>query len=527
MRIRNSLFRSAVIILSVAALATQLSACGSQIVRPKGSSSEAKETETPKLASEIFAEGANNALFEAVEKSERLGSVQLSLLLNPGAQLNETQSNYTKSSLTLINTEDESGNIVMSVESSLDAATGDSAMVASVQAGNEVAQSSGVYFTGNTMLIKKANAEKPMIQHTLDPSVAESFKSLSSIERFMRVLSDTTKPKMTDEEWSKAIEAFLQSVTASAQETNYVSEQQAVTVAGTSQDCTSTTLTLSGENAISAVRGMATLISLDPSFKAFFISQYLLDEETYGVTGMDGVLRDLDAMTPEERNEMTLTFKTLQGEKTSAVYLSAVTGAKTMSILFKFFEDGYARENDIVFTGFDGSSVKMNETNVSTGGDNYTGQIIFDDIAPGGVLQEHSEIATTSAITENSFAANVQFKYSRVATPSMSAMEFGAALDYSQQESAQGTSGSSTGTISIISEGETQTLNVSMSLEQLDSPPPITVPQFIPTAGISTSDQTGIYNALLGDSEGAPNTDAFNLAPMTGRMMAAFALVLI
>ena len=523
---RNRLFRSAVILFSAAALATQLSACGEKIVRPEGvSTPAAAETEAPKLTSEIFAEGAKTALINAVDKSERIGSAQLSILLNPGAQFDDNKSNYTKSTVTLINTEDDSGNLVISFESSRDSASGDSSMVASVQAGNEVAQSSGIYFTGNSMLIKKADPEKPMIQHTLDPAVASSYKSLSAIERFSRVLSDTTKPKMSDDEWSAAIDAYLQSVAAASQETNYASEQQNVAMAGTSEDCTAITLTLTGQSAAAVTRGMVSLIATDPSFKAYFVSQYMLDESTYGVTGMDGALRDLDAMTPDEINAMTLTFKMLSGEKTSAVYLNAVTGARALTVLFKFYEDGNVRENDISFTGFDGGSIKMTEQNCSAGGDNYTGQIVYDDIAPGGISQEHSEITTLSTITQGSLTANVQFKYSRAAAGGMDAMDFGAALDYSQTETAQGTSGTSTGTFTVTTGGEAQTLNLSMSLEQSSVCPPIAAPQFIPGAGISSTDQAGIYNALVGDSENGTNTDAFNRAPMTGRTLAALVLI--
>ena len=521
MRIRNRLFRRAVIILSTAALATQLSACGSESVKPNGAAAE--ETETPKLASELFAVGAKDALLEAVKKSERIGSAQLNLLLDPGAQLDNTQSNYTKSSVSLIDPQDAQGNLTLSMEAVLDGTTGDSSMVTSIQAGGEVAQSGGIYFTGNTMLIKKANSEKPMIQHTIDPVVAGSFKSLSAVERFVRVLSDTTKAKMSDDEWSTSVDTYLHSVTAGAQETNYVSEPQSVTLAGKAVDCTATTLTLTGEAAIAAARGMVTLISQDPSFKSYFVSQYLIDENNYGVTGMDAALRDLDGLTPEERSAMTLSFKTLQGENTSCVYLNAVTGAKSMTLLFKFYNNGNARQNDITFTGFDGGGITMTEQNSPAGGDNYTGQIVYDDIAPGGAPQEHMELATQSTITQASYMAKVQLKYNRAALTNMSAMDLSANLDYSQQKTAQGTSGTSTGTIVFTSEGEATTLNMSMTLEQSNIVPPVSVPQFIAGAGVSTADQTSLY-AALGDDESL-NSDTYNRAPATGRTLAALMLV--
>ncbi|NCC69942.1 MAG: hypothetical protein EOM14_17465, partial [Clostridia bacterium] len=325
------------------------------------------------LESEVFAVGVKEALLDALEKSNHIGSTQLNLLFDPGAQFDNIKSNYTKSEVTLTNPEEGGDAIMLSMESVLDASSGDSSMAASVQSGSEVAQAGGIYFTGNTMLLRKADVEQPMIQHTLDPTVAESYKSLSAIERFNRVLSDTTKPKLSDEEWDAAIDAYLQTVTINAQETNYVSEQQSVTLAGTEQDCTATTLTLSGEKAIVVARGLVSLIAQDTSFKSIFVSQYMISEDTYGVTGLDGVLRDIDALTPEERGAMTLTFKTLQGEQASAIYMSAATGQKTMSLLFKFFKDGYIRQNDIIFSGFDGSGVKISEQNTSVGGDNYTG----------------------------------------------------------------------------------------------------------------------------------------------------------
>lgn len=521
---RNRLFRSAIIILSITIFVTQLSACGKQvIVRPNGMTSvpSAIEDEPQMLKSEVFALGVKEGLLEAVKKSESIGSMQLSMLLDPGAQLGETQSNYTKSLVSLVDTADASNSMVISAESTLDASNGNSSMVTSVQVGNEVAQSGGVYFTGNSMLIKKANVEKPMIQHTLDPTVAASFKTLSATERFNRVLSDTTKIKLNDGDWGEVIDAFLQIVGANAQETDYALETQAVTMAGETEDCTAATLALTGENAIAVTYGMVTLISQDTSLKSFFVSQHFIDSETYGITGMDGVLRDLSALTVEERNAMTLTFKTLKGERTSAVYLNAVTGQKTLTILFKFFKDGYVKENSISFSGFDGSGVNMTELNSSSGGDNYTGQMLYNNTSPGGVLQEHTEITTQSTITKSSYTTNAQFIYSRAAAGDMSAMEFNGTFNYSQQENSQGTNGTSTGAFTTLSDGEYTTLNMSMSLEQLNDVVPVNVPQFIPAAGISTNDQASLYAALGEDF----TPEKFNRAPASTRSSVALMLL--
>ena len=94
MHTRNRLFRSAIIILSITIFVTQLSACGKQvIVRPYGMTPapETVEDEPELLQSEVFGMGVKEALLEAVKKSKSVGSLNLSMLLDPGAQLDETQ----------------------------------------------------------------------------------------------------------------------------------------------------------------------------------------------------------------------------------------------------------------------------------------------------------------------------------------------------------------------------------------------------------------------------------------------------
>ena len=521
MHTKNRFFRAAVVMLSAAVLISVTAACGNGSVVKPTKTSEASPSPTPKTVSEIFADGAKQALLDAVKKSERLSSAQLNILLNPGAQADETQSNYMKSSITLTDPTDQQNNLSLSFESSLDASTGDASVITNVTAGEETAKSGGIYFTGNTMLIRKSNADQPMIQHTLDPSVAASFKDSSALERFLRVLSNTAQAKMTDDQWGAAIDAYLQTVTASAQDANYVSEQQPVTLAGTTQDCTATTLTLSGESAVAAARGLVTLISLDSSFKSLFTPQYMINDDAYGVTGLDGTLAALDALTPDERAAMNVTFKTLSSDKSSAIFLSAATGQKSMSLLFKFFKDGYVRENNIVYMGLDGGGVRLTEQNLSAGGDNYTGQFVYEQTAPGGVIQEHTEVTTSSTITEANLTTQVQFIDSRAASGSMNAVDYTGNLTYTQQTTDAASSGQSTGTFTVVSDSDTTNLNMTMSLEQSKTAVPAAVPQFLPAAGVSTADQASLFSAL-GDST---NSDQFNLAPATTKTLVALLLV--
>jgi len=525
MKSRSGFLRSAAIILCAAVLTSGFGACATTVVKPTGAAETEENTPVPSLmtASETFALAAKQALLTAVDRSERLSSARLDLLLSPAAQLDGSASNDTKATVTLTDPQDPDSNTTLSIESTLDTATGDASLVTSVQTGSEVAKSGGLYFTGDTMLIKRANVEKPMLLHSFDPAVAASYAGQAAPERFIRAFSDCSTPKMSDAEWGTAIDAYLQSVTALAQETNYVSEPQAVSVAGTTQDCTATTLSLSGENAVSTVQGIVTLISKDPIFKASFVSTYMIDGETYGVTGMDGVLRDLDALTPESRAALAVTFKTLSGDKVSAMYISAVSGNQSMSLLLKFFKNGYVREDDLVFTGFDGAGIKMTEQNISAGGDKYLGQLVYEDTAPGGVLNSHLELSLDSTITEQSVTTTTQLKLTRAATPDMDALDISATLSYAQQKTAQGNSGQASGSMTSVSEGETDTITIAMTLEQSDTAPAIMPPQFIPAAGISTTDQSGLYSVFGEDFE----ADQYQRAPASIKLLSTLMLLIL
>lgn len=520
MLIRNQLFRTFVIMLCIAFLVFGLGGCNGSS-DSSDDDSDAVEVDANAPESEKFAAAAQQVLLDAINKSEMLNSAQINLLFNPGAQLSDSQSNYTKSVTTLTNPAESSDSIIVSMESMLDTANGKAAMTAGIQSGSEVAQSGGIYFSDNTMLLKKADVEQPMIQHTIDASVAESFKELPAIERLKRILSDSSKPKLEEDQWSTAITDYLQTVTTSTEEANYAASEETVTMAATDISCTASTLSLSGATAFSVTRGLLALIAEDSSFKSYFNSQYYVSEEDLGVTGIDGMLRDLDALSAEAQAALTLSFKVLQGEKFSGMQVAAQTGEKAFTLDLMFYQDGYVKQNDIIFKSFDGSSIIMSEQNISEGGDKYAGKILYEDYAPGGVLQEHTDITTAGTITESSYTTTAQLVYKRAAAGDSSAIDISGTLDYSQEENSQGTNGSSTGAMTVTSEGESETINLSMTLEQLNSAKEITAPQFIATAGIATATQADLYAALGEDIDG----EMFSLAPAT--MNTFLALILL
>ena len=75
--------------------------------------------------------------------------------------------------------------------------------------------------------------------------------------------------------------------------------------------------------------------------------------------------------------------------------------------------------------------------------------------------------------------------------------------------------------MTVTSDGESETINLSMTLEQLNSAKEIAAPQFIATAGKATATQADLYAALGEDIDG----EMFSLAPATMNTFLALLLL--
>ena len=62
-----------------------------------------------------------------------------------------------------------------------------------------------------------------------------------------------------------------------------------------------------------------------------------------------------------------------------------------------------------------------------------------------------------------------------------------------------------------------------MTLEQADTVPAITPPQFIPAAGISSADQSGLYAALSDDFD----AEQYNRAPASLKVLSTLMLLIL
>lgn len=484
-------------------------------------SDEPANNDTPLTESQLFTQGIKQVLLTAVNKSDTMTSAHLDLLLNPGMQLQQSEANFTKTTVNLINPEEDGESLTVAMESILDASSGDASTEISLQSGSEVAQSGGIYFVGDTMLLKSANVEKQMIQHTVDQTVAKSLQSLPALARYTHVLGNATDKKLGESDWSSRIDGFVETLLAQASEGDFVPAEETITLAGIDVDCTTSTLELAGVQAAAVTRDFVALLGQDASFQSYFVTLDEVGEDEYGITGLKGVLRDLQLL-PQEA--LTMKFKLIQAEGPLGLRIYTATEETSFYMEFLFYENGYTRQNNIVFRGFDGSSVTMQDVNVSTGGDNYEGQVSYETMAPGKIPQENASIQMQGTINDNGAEMTAEMSYYSAAVDDEDddATNLSGRTTYALEKTVNGTASSSSGTITVINSDETSNVSYDMTIEQSNTPVKVAAPEFLPAAGISTSDEASLF-AALGDIQ----PEDFSRAPVTTRMMGAILLLFI
>lgn len=474
-------------------------------------------------ADEIFAFVSKQVLLDAVEKSAQIGSAQLNILTTPGVQVGSEDSEYKKISTNISNPE-EGENISIIMESINDSTTGDASMTMELQSGSETASRGGIFFKGNNMLIQKADIEIPLIQYTMDENVSKSYAGISAIDRYNRVLIDASEVHMDSDEWGDAIDVYLESLEQSVEKEDYSLSKKEIDIADTREEVDEVTLTLTGENATLVLKEYISLMAKDSSLASYFVSPNHANEDAtdYEITGFDGVLRDIDALSDEERSDMSVTFVAQTGSEVSSLSLSAMTGSKMMGLYFKFYEDGYIRDHEINFSGFDGSIVKMTELNVSVGEDQYSGSILYENAAPGGILQESSSVYSDSTITGDQYNSSIQLRYVNAGSTEGASSDISGELEYTQQKINDEITGTLEGAIYLFAEGETTTMNISVQIEENNDVHEVSPPQFIEGSGISAYDQESLFMAL--DNEFY--IDNYKRAPVSTRTVAALIMIL-
>jgi len=458
----------------------------------------AKPEPEPAKPSEAFADVFNDTLLNVVEKGEKLSSMQLDMLFGGEGETDNTRSNRTVVKAVISGTEME-GNSVLTYESLLDAKTGNASVVIGGGVEGETAQSGGAYFTGGNVLIRSSDTENKMIRHTLPSAQAESFREMSPIERLGRLFEEEGGTALQADGWDTQVDGYLETILSASQESDFVAGTGTIQFFGTDQNCETTTLTLKGENAKVAFLGLFDLAEQDSMASSVFGGT---DESEEGGEpgGLEGIRTELDALGDTGSHE--LVYTAYAGPDDSAGLLITYTGGgKTCSFELFFYEKGHERYMLMNAVAFDGSMVSVSDENQSTGENTYYGYMSMSETTAEGLVSTEFYAESYSTYEDAYFMTETGFTLTQAATEDSSESTMDGSLSWTQDKKGDGVTGSGYLSLVSTSDGETTTYDADIELSQTYEGVEIKAPEFIESAGVSTSDVDGLLTAIDMDRE--------------------------
>lgn len=527
MFLRYALSRVLSAVAAVLFMAAALSSClgiemqvAPSVQPPPALGSESAAATTSDPAAVRFAELLGQILKGVPESSGALNDTPLNLFFRPALKEN-TGSDYTYVKMRLTEPgKPAASDITISGETNWNAETGDASFIAYQQTGTGETQEAGIWVTDNTMIFKKGHDVRPSLQHTLMPQVAESMRTLPALSRLLCILDDTNAVKMSPEDWGSAVGALQKVVADNCRAQDIAAQNGSDSFGGSAVATITETMKLIGPRGLTVSRGLLALLAKDNGLKALFNTEYFTDGTTYGVAGIDGALRDIDALGDSDRSAAVTTIRLVETDKPVGFHMTVSAGSKTLSLNVSFYRRGFVTQNDLVFGGFDGSRVVISQVFTSDGTGSFSSSFSYDTMSPGAQPQENITVLSSGTFSGSSFSETAQLSFTRAASPVSDAVIIGGTLSYSQKPDGAGTTGNGTGTLNIRNGGTAHAYNYDLTLIQTGKGVPVTPPDFDRSEGRSTADQEKLYRAL-----GAFDGKSFVLAPPTTRYQAIFTLL--
>ena len=467
-----------------------------------------------------FAELLGKVLSAAPKKSDALNSMGLNFLFRPALPENAGTSTATTVKMRLAEPgTPSSSDITVSAEMNRNAETGSASFVAVRQDGNGSPVQAGVWFTGNTMLLKRSRDTQPRVQHTIQPQVAQSMRALPAFDRLLRILDDTGAVRPSPESWAAVIGEFQKTVAENCRAQDITSAAGSELFGSVSISTVSETLKLIGSRGVTVTRGMLALLTKDTDLRALFNTRLSTDGVSYGVTGVDGALRDIDALTDAERSAAILTIRLVETDQPVGFHLTLRAGGRTLALDLSFFDRGLISQTDFLFGGFDGSRIVITRNVTLSGTGSFSSSFAYDALSPGAQPQENIAVLTSGTLTGGTLSETSQLSLTQAASPASGAVLVGGTLSYTQKTDGASAQGNGSGTLNISSGGTAHRYNFDLTVAETSKAVPVSPPLFDST-GMSTAAQESL-NKALGGFDGK----AFVLAPPSTRLKAIFSLL--
>lgn len=439
-----------------------------------------------------FQMGLEDVLKAAIAKSEDIGDAGLGFLLNPEDDKEGTSS----STQTIIGIkQDDNEEQTVKTVTLMDKSTGDASFTIAAVEGSETAGEGGMYFTGDTMLLKRADASAPLIRFMPDAALAASYQNQTALSRAALALSEEQKPVQSEEEWGDRITSFASIVLEQSAEGDYAQGTTELSLPGGGSAADTITLSLTGEAARTVLGEYVTLLSDNGAISGMLDGIETEDQEETGVKRLAAL-----QATIQNASDLSLTAELILFENEPiGVDLSFTADGVMNAWRLLFYEKGFERYNELSFLFGDGAKATMLDTNENTGGDKYAGKVSMESVHPDGEgtsVSFQSDSTNTSALYD--MTGTLTFSQTELDGGSLDTQSGDISVTWKQQNNASG-GVDATGMMAVTSDGDT--LNVSIQYGKICGDASVEAPKFIEGAGVSASSREDVFDELDIDTE--------------------------
>jgi hypothetical protein len=448
-------------------------------------------------AQETFTANLKSVLLDMKSNTNNISSLQADILFNPSADVDLTRSNSMVVNTEISNASSPDEKIVFTSEMLMDAKSGDASQVVSIGMNSEKAQSGGIYFTGNKMLIKRGNTDKKMIQYTLTEDIANSLMNLAPTERLNKLISSELI-NTTDEQYTTDVEAYIASIIENTTEEDYTSDIEAKSILGKESELSYVALNIKGEKAKQFLVDLLTLLNEDSDVNSVFDSTQ--NDSDSAVNEIEKAIKSLKNLSDSEIESLELTFKVQAlAENAFGFEIIASSGNKTLSFINNQYTNGFEEQQEMKLVNFNGSGIEITYNNILQEGDKYTGSFNYQLINDKGAKKDSIATQWSSTNTEQKYTSNYQYniKMYEYSDGEEDVYKVSGNMDWQQTKDGSGNvTGSGSGDVNLTISNETQELLLNMSLVQKYEDVTISAPEFISKAGISVDTSDELISAL-------------------------------
>lgn len=439
-----------------------------------------------------FQEGLEKVLKGAVAKSEDIGDAGLGFLLKPEGGEEETSS---RAETVIGIKQDDNEEQTVKTVTLMDKSTGDASFIIAAVEGAETAGEGGMYFTGDTMLLKRADASAPLIRFLPNEALAASYQNQTALSRAALALGEEQKPVQSEEEWGDRIASFASLVLAQSAEGDYSEGTADLTLPGGGSGADTITLALGGDAARAVLTEYVALLNDNGGISGMLDGIETEDQEETGVKRLGALQSSI-----QDAGDLSLTAALIlyEDDPIGVDLAFTVDGAENAWRLL-FYEKGFERRNELSFLFGDGAKVTMLDTNENTGGDGYAGEVTMESVHPNGEgfsVSFQSNSTNTDALYD--MAGTLAFTQTELDDGSLNTQSGDVSVTWKQQKNASGGVDASG---AVVVSGDDDTVNVSIQYSKTYGDVSVEAPQFIEGAGVSASSREEVFDELDIDTE--------------------------